>query len=159
MEEISWKLLFCFLLLSLMHYFLLLHYGKYLTRQHKNHLVICKGRVFISFCLSALIFSSRLYYLNMLYLELPLKTTYRLQLFKCSSMTAQGPFSCRTHAYSTVCLLFKMCIQGLLISIRVLHYPLFFFWPQHQNKWGLEFLTAHHKYLLKQIQHSFQQKW
>lgn len=138
MERISWKLLFCFLLLSLMHYFLLLHYGKYLSRQLKNHLVICKGRVFISFYLSALIFSSRLYYRNMLYLELPLKTTYRLQLFKCSSMTAQGPFSCRTHANSTVCLLFKMCVQGLL-SIRVLHYPLFYSDLNIKTSEGLNF--------------------
>lgn len=29
-------------------------------------------------------------------------------------MTDQGPFSCRAHANSTVCLLFKMCAQGLL---------------------------------------------
>lgn len=63
-----------------LHYFLFLHYGKYLSRQLRNQLVIYKGRVFISSHISALIFASRLPYLNVLYLELPLKTTYNLQL-------------------------------------------------------------------------------
>lgn len=115
MAEISWKHLFCFLLLSLLCYFLLLHYGKYLSRQLKNHLAICKGSVFISSHLSALIFASRLYYCNVLYLELPLKTTYGLQLmlnaaaWLIKDLFPAGLMQTQLSAYYSRCVLKVSC--------------------------------------------------
>lgn len=116
MAEISWKHLFCFLLLSLLHCFLLLHYGKYLSRQLKNHLAICRGSVFISPHLSALIFASRLYHRIMLYLELPLKTAYRVHLMLNAAAWLikdhfpAGLMQTQLSAYYSRCVLKVSCV-------------------------------------------------
>lgn len=105
----------------------LLHYGKYLSRQLKNHLVIFKGRVFISSHLSALIFAFRLYYRNVLHLELPLKTTYRLQLmlnaaaWLLKDLFSAGLMQTQLSVYYSSCV-FKVLLLESYTCIRVLHY-------------------------------------
>lgn len=131
--------------MSLLH-LLLLYYGNYLSRQLKNHLVVFKGRVCLYIFLSLSIFFfiiiffvSRLYHFNVLYLELPLKTTYRLHLmlntaaWLLKDLFAAGLMQTQLSAYNSRCV-FKVLLQVFRVSQSLFYSDLNF---ETSKSWNL----------------------